>query len=330
MDRKKHRHVFMMRIEHRPGDEKHEEKYTAYYRVFFYDPDSRSAYLDFDDWCLPDKEDPFKVADNYYLFSPFSYPDPFTNEEIIRRSTHTLEYALPSDKEYDRPEGIKLCAELNLDAYEKTFKAWNHYKELNRTLPAHPRAIGIMNHYERVVADCRQWYGENCPEFLPKLASAPTDASANRPKEASMDKLPREFGDLPLPTDWSDLTITFDSHDTIQIRVVGHKPVTRHFASLAGRGFIDNRSGVLPNRLWEELQILASYEGVLKYDGPFLKFTPRRKTEQRISKLRMLLQEIFQLDEDPIKWKRGGGYRCSFHIGAEPEVLEMFSQRWSE
>lgn len=187
MDRKKHRHVFMMRIEHRPGDEEHEEKYTAYYRKFFYDPDSHSAYLDFDDWCLPDKEDPFKVADNYYLFSPFSYQDPFTGEEIIQDHTHTKPYPMPSEKEYDPDEGIKLCAEINLAAYEKALNAWNHYKNLNRIPPVSSRATGIINYYERVVADCRQWYSENCPEFLPKQISASTDASAKLPDKSLKD-----------------------------------------------------------------------------------------------------------------------------------------------
>ncbi len=187
MDKKKHRHVFVIRILPRRSVDDHNEKYTGFLRIFFYDPTSRGTFLEFYDRYDLEEEKPFRIGNDEYLFSEFTDQDPDTGELFSQDYTHTKAYPLPSDKEYDPPEGIKLCAELNLKAYEKAFKAWNRFKDLYRNPPVSTRATGILNHYKRVVADCRQWYIENCPEYLPRLALDSTEASVNLPDKGRSD-----------------------------------------------------------------------------------------------------------------------------------------------
>lgn len=187
MDKKKHRHIFVIRILPRRYVDDHNEKYTGFLRIFFYDPDSRETYLEFYDWDDILLSHPYRIGKDDYLFSEFTYQDPDTAEIITQDYTYTKKYPLPSDKEYDPPEGIKLCADLNLKAYKKAFEARKHFKALYSTPPVSTRATGILNHYKRVVADTRQWYIENCPEYLPRLALDSTEASVKLPDKGRSD-----------------------------------------------------------------------------------------------------------------------------------------------
>ena len=56
----------------RYGDD-HDGDYTGYLRIFFYDPEARSTFLDFYEHNVTDPDAPYKIEDEDYLFVYVSY-----------------------------------------------------------------------------------------------------------------------------------------------------------------------------------------------------------------------------------------------------------------
>lgn len=327
MDKKKHRHVWVLRILPRQYGDNHEGRYTGFLRIFYYDPTTRETFLEFHDIDDIESTDPYRIGKDDYLFSEFTHRDTHTGEAITQDYTLAKRYHLPPEKEYDPPEGIRLCAEINLDAYGNAFEAWNRYQDLSKIPPVSARAIGIMKHYERVVADCRQWYFESCPEYLPKISLESISTSAKMPDQTSLKALSQKKAEIPRPARWSDLTITFTSQDAIRINVVGHRAVRRNFSEL---GFADNRKRDMPNVVWSLLKILVVVVGTIELGGPSLGFRTRRSTEQQLMRLRKKLKELFHLETNPIPFsRRKRSYHCLFNLRAEDHIRKLLNDRYS-
>lgn len=132
----------------------------------------------------------------------------------------------------------------------------------------------------------------------------------------------RKAGDLPKPSKWSDLTLKFNSLETLEIKNVGSQPITRHFAGL---GFAHKRTGK-PTLLWTLLQVLAYQGGELYSDHPLLNKESNTKidTEQKLTRLRKELRKNFGLTENPIPWKkRERCYQCSFTLKMDKHIQQF-------
>ncbi len=169
MDNKTHLHVWVLRILSRQNGDGHDGKYIGYVHKCFHDPESGGTFLDFYERDDVDEENPQSIEKDTYLYSQFTFRDPDTYEAITQDYTHTKEYPLPPRRKKVMREGIKQCADFNLKAYKKAFKSWIYYKDLFKDPPVSKRATGIIEFYERVIADSKQWYIENYREYLPKL-----------------------------------------------------------------------------------------------------------------------------------------------------------------
>ena len=169
MDNKTHLHVWALRILPRQNGGDHDGKYMGYVHKSFYDPESGETFLDFYERDDVDEEYPQSIEKDTYLYSQFTFRDPDTGEAITQDYTHTKEYLLPPRRKKVMREGIRECAEFNLKAYKIAFKSWIYYKDLFKDPPVSKRATGIIEFYESVVADSKQWYIENYRKYLPKL-----------------------------------------------------------------------------------------------------------------------------------------------------------------
>ncbi len=125
---------------------------------------------------------------------------------------------------------------------------------------------------------------------------------------------------------WEDLTITFTSNDSVQIRIADQKPKTLSFVDL---GFTDGRKGDRPNILWELLKGMAVLQGSIRYDHQLLNLKSRKATEKQIGRIREALKTYFSLDENPIKWKRYDGYRCIFTLKAADHLIDQWREDYS-
>jgi hypothetical protein len=106
---------------------------------------------------------------------------------------------------------------------------------------------------------------------------------------------------------WGDIDLTFLSEERVQIRI-GKELRTCNYSEF---GFEDRRSGK-PNRAWALLMALAkSRDGLQRSE-----WTEKRwpLVEKRIQEIRKVLREYFGLDDDPLPYAEGNGYRPRFRI----------------
>ena len=116
----------------------------------------------------------------------------------------------------------------------------------------------------------------------------------------------RRTWELPSGTSWPDITVEIIGLDAAKI-IVGDEI---HAASAAEMGF-ENRKKKIPNQLWDLLIDMAEAGGTLRQRSP-----ERTKdwTPKDFQRLRKVLKAFFQLDGDPIQYKRKEGYHTCFKI----------------
>jgi len=112
----------------------------------------------------------------------------------------------------------------------------------------------------------------------------------------------REVG----PTSWAEVEICFLSDDRVQL-TAGKHTETLNYADF---GFADGRSQ-RPNLAWVILRALAVSGGTIGRP-PDAKGWP--SVEKRMQKLRKMFRARFKLDDDPLPFVEGVGYRAQFKI----------------
>ena len=114
-------------------------------------------------------------------------------------------------------------------------------------------------------------------------------------------------------TSWEDIQIMFISDERVQIRS-GDGSETCNYSEM---GFADTRGGgSKPNRAWIALRTLAERKGTIK-DTANIE-ADWQKIERRIQEMRKNLREFFNIDDDPLPYLEGIGYRSKFKIACGP------------
>jgi hypothetical protein len=110
------------------------------------------------------------------------------------------------------------------------------------------------------------------------------------------------------PYAWEAVEIAFLSDERIQVWIDG-RPETYNYAEF---GCVDQRSE-RPNKAWQMLLLLAKAGGVIPATARSM--TPDWPAiEKQVERLRAVLQRNFNLDEDPLPFETGAGYRVRFKI----------------
>jgi hypothetical protein len=149
---------------------------------------------------------------------------------------------------------------------------------------------------------------------LKSLSGAAGSGDADEPKSETVPQ--RSAGPTPTAvapksiSNWEELEIRFLSDERVQIKT-GQLTETRNYAEF---GFEDGRTKK-PNLAWTTLRALAEQNGVIRQptsgqDWPTV--------EKRIQEIRKLFKNHFQMNEDPLPFVDGVGYRPRFKITCAP------------
>jgi hypothetical protein len=110
------------------------------------------------------------------------------------------------------------------------------------------------------------------------------------------------------PEKWEDIEIRFTSEDRIQITVVGKSDnPTYNYEEF---GLFDRRNR-RPNLAWITLRSLAEGRGTMKQSPSAQRWSD---IEKRMQELRAHLRKHFGLQDDPLPFVNGIGYRAKFKI----------------
>jgi hypothetical protein len=106
---------------------------------------------------------------------------------------------------------------------------------------------------------------------------------------------------------WQDIEIRFLSDERVQISSNGNL-ATHNYAEM---GFEDGRRGTA-RLAWQTLQLLAQNGG----DIPLESIQPRERTkvEKRVEEIRRNLRKHFSIEQDPVPFSRGIGYKTAFRV----------------
>jgi len=111
------------------------------------------------------------------------------------------------------------------------------------------------------------------------------------------------------PQSWEGLAIRFLSDERVQL-VVGDERETLNYAEF---GFEDGRSKK-PNLAWTTLRTLAEQQGTLSQPTD----ASWAKVEKRIQEIRRVFRGRFGVNDDPLPYTNGVGYKARFQIGCAP------------
>ncbi len=109
------------------------------------------------------------------------------------------------------------------------------------------------------------------------------------------------------PLKWQDIEMRFLSEERVQIIKNGN-PETHNYAEL---GFEDRRNGTA-SRAWQTLVSLAQNDGAIGLES--IRGRERATVEKRVEEIRKKLRRHFPIDQDPVPFTRGIGYKTAFRI----------------
>jgi len=236
---------------------------------------------------------------------------PIGNEIVKYLKSHESDYThIPTD-----PVQVLHDAMLSHEL-QKKICGWISERELRRIADE----MTALSGHDDVLLRKRREFLQSCQSLLNDWF-----AGTNLPIP-QFDKNGSSPGSISPLSRWEDLTVTFRSHDSVQIRITGQKPRILTYVDL---GFKDGRKGDRPNKLWGLLKGIAAYSGSLQPDNPLLDLKSRKTTEKQIGRIRKTLKTYFSLDENPIKWKRYDGYRCIFTLKAADHLIDQWREDYS-
>jgi hypothetical protein len=111
---------------------------------------------------------------------------------------------------------------------------------------------------------------------------------------------------------WEDIEISFTSEERIQITVAGKSDSPTY--NYEEFGLFDRRNR-RPNLAWITLRLLAEDRGTLKQSPSGQRWSD---IEKRMQELRAHLRKHFGLQDDPLPFVNGIGYRAEFKINCSP------------
>ena len=123
---------------------------------------------------------------------------------------------------------------------------------------------------------------------------------------------------IPAPsgTTWSQVSIYNVDGETLAIRIPGHEMARYTHVQL---GMANKRNGK-PTKIWAVLDDLCEHNGQLPWNDSPNRFNAFK---ERVSKLRPLLQHIFDIKADPFpECSRTGGLRAAFRAFPDPPDVE--------
>jgi hypothetical protein len=145
-------------------------------------------------------------------------------------------------------------------------------------------------------------------EVQPEIQTAGRAPDLTRPSTVA----PSALSAKPdfLARQWEEVEIRFLSDERLQI-IAGEHTETRNYAEF---GFEDRRSKA-PNLAWVTLRSLAEAGGTIRrpnngQDWP--------SVEKRMQEIRRIFRNHFKIDDDPLPFIEGAGYRARFKISCAP------------
>lgn len=162
------------------------------------------------------------------------------------------------------------------------------------------RAVGALERFYLDLADDLKEFVEALSEaiaiFVRGQEPRGTGLKTTEAGQERIDAAASTEPTFPTPpgTKWGEVTITFVSNDSIEIRV-GNVRKVFDFSEL---GLRDRRKIDTSNQQWDLLRLLA-LKGELK---PVL--LSLQGTQKKISRLRQKLRETFGIQEDPLPWTK--------------------------
>ena len=172
-----HRLTFVMRILKRREWEKHGKKFTAFLRIFRYDPENGQSFFKIDksDIIPCPKDD---------LFGRFSYQPEGDPHLSTCDYTDLYPYSCKPDETYDPPQGLELAAKLNVHAYQKALSGLQRLQLIATKKKARFARDRLLEYYDRIVDDFKEWVYRNYPE-MPDCLQQVESSQTTRPKPAS-------------------------------------------------------------------------------------------------------------------------------------------------
>ena len=149
------------------------------------------------------------------------------------------------------------------------------------------------------------------PATIESDSSDGVDLITTQQSHAGVGDASRHDETTPRPArSWDEIEIRFLSDERLQVISKDGRP-TLNYAEF---GFEDGRSEK-PNMAWETLRSIAEGGGVIlpAGNGP-----DRAALEKRIQEIRRRLRDRFGIDEDPLPFTKGEGYRARFKIECGP------------
>ena len=194
-DPRSHRLEFVTRILKRREWEKHGKKFTAFLRIFRYDPETGQPFfrINAGDIIPCPKDD---------LFSRFSYQPEGEPYLFTCDNTDLYPYSCKPDETFDPPQGLELAAKLNVHAYQRALSQLQRLQLITSKKKASYARARLLEYYDRVVEDFEEWVHRKYPEMPDCLqqvkSSQSTKPKSSRKKEASFDPMhgfsPDEIG----------------------------------------------------------------------------------------------------------------------------------------
>ncbi len=192
---RRHRLEFVMKILERQKGEKHGEEFTAFLRIFRYDPEKGQPF--------------FKINNSDIiscpqgdLFGMFSYQPEGDPYAYSCDYTDLYPYPHKPGEIYDPPLGLELAARLNVHAYQSALAQLQRMQLIATKKKASFARDRLLEYYDRIVDDFEEWVYRNYPEMPDCLqqvkSSQPTKPKPVRKKGASFDPMhgfsPDEIG----------------------------------------------------------------------------------------------------------------------------------------
>jgi hypothetical protein len=140
---------------------------------------------------------------------------------------------------------------------------------------------------------------------------APEDMIIEEPGRSTIAAAAAPAPAAPRISSWSELEIRFLSDERIEL-IVGSQRQTLNYAEF---GLEDRRKKRTYKLAWVMLRGLAQTGGTIRY-APDGEQWPN--VEKRIQEIRERLRQYFALNDDPIPFVSGTGYRTRFQISRAP------------
>jgi hypothetical protein len=172
---------------------------------------------------------------------------------------------------------------------------------------------GLEAEFEKEMTKSAEW--THFEDQLLELADR--EASKNSVAQSNDEQTP-----VPRAV-WESIELVFLSEQLLQVYIAGQPRPPQNYAEL---GFQDGRNEA-PNKAWALLLRFAELGGTIQNAKEAqMEWT---NVEKHVQAMRKVLQELFLLEEDPLPFIKGTGYKARFAIRCGPSYYGSSNFRHS-